>query len=56
MPNGLGGDVRRPDPLPEWYDRAIFESELRKRFEHVELVTENKLPQWRAVYLARGKR
>lgn len=56
MPNGLGGDVRRPDPLPDWYDRAIFENELNQRFASVELVTENKLPQWRALYLARGKR
>lgn len=56
MPAGLGGTAPKPDPLPEWYAREIFEAELRARFTHVELLNESKLPQWRALYLARGKR
>lgn len=56
MPHGLGGTEPKPNPLPTWYTREHFESELRARFERVTVVTENQLPQWRVLFLAEGKR
>jgi hypothetical protein len=56
MPHGLGGIQPLPDPLPEWYRRDYFESELSARFQNVRIITENQRPQWRVLYLAEGKR
>jgi SAM-dependent methyltransferase len=56
MPNGLGCTVPLPAPLPDWYKIEPFEAELRTRFEKVSVVAEFKLPAWRVLYLAEGKR
>jgi SAM-dependent methyltransferase len=56
MPHGLGGTAPKPDPLPSWYRRDVFEGELSKRFQRVSIITENQRPQWRVLYLAEGKR
>jgi hypothetical protein len=38
MPNGLGGNRCRPDPLPAHYRLELFLAELRKHFAEVEVV------------------
>lgn len=38
MPNGLGGCVMQPNPLPEFYKLDIFLAELRRYFEEVAVI------------------
>jgi SAM-dependent methyltransferase len=54
MPCGLGGNVPKPDPLPTWYNLENFMEALRTHFGSIEIVAENKEPQWRVLILARN--
>lgn len=46
MPNGLGGNTPKPNPLPSDYNIDIFISELKKYFYNVEVFNQiNKNPQ-----------
>ena len=57
MPNGLGGNVRKPEPLPAWYTLEPFLEAFQRHFQSVEVVAypgEEKSP--RTLVLCTGKK
>ena len=54
MPNGLGGTVPKPDPLPAGYTLDRFLDALRAFFRSVEVLADHKEPQWRVLIRCRN--
>jgi hypothetical protein len=49
MPNGLGGTVPKPDPLPAHYNLENFLAAFRPHFGAVKILADHKEPQWRVL-------